>query len=128
MRDTATIVWDFVSVPVELLPVDVNGSSGIDVAIRVDCVELFVGTRESDGAEREEPGSEGQVEDPSELPVFVLSGAADGRGYRALDAGLRTSATAALSAIPRSYKLDVGPRTLQPEVQRARRLARGRMV
>ena len=74
----------------------------------VDLVESFVGTLESDGAEREEPGSEGQVKDPSEPPVFVLSGAADGRGYRALDAGLRTSATAALSATPRSYKLDVG--------------------
>ena len=108
MRDTATIVWDFVFVPVELFPVDANGSSSVAVAIRVDLVELFVGTRGSDGEECEEPGSEGQMKDPSEPPVFVLSGGADGRGCKALDAGLRTSATAALSAIPRSYKLDVG--------------------
>ena len=64
------------SVPVEVFSVDMNGSSEIIVGV---CVDLVV-EREMDGVEREEPGSEGQAKDFSEMALSVLSWVIVGRG------------------------------------------------
>jgi len=72
-------LWDFASVPVEVFSVDMNGSSEIIVGVCVDLVEIVV-AREWDGVGREEPGSEGQAKDLSELGVSVLSWVTIGRG------------------------------------------------
>ena len=69
MREATAALWDFVSVPVEVFSVDMNGSSEILVGV---CVEIVV-VREWDGVGREEPGSEGQAKGFSELADSILS-------------------------------------------------------
>ena len=79
------------SIPVDLFGVDMNGSSGIIVAVCMELVELVVVEREWDGVGCEEPGSEGQPKDSSELVVFVLCWVTIGRGAYSLDEGILPS-------------------------------------
>jgi hypothetical protein len=86
VREAATRVGDLVAVPV-----DINGSSGIFDATRVDVVDMRVTERDWDGVEREESGSEDQAKDFSEPAAFVFSWITKGRDVRNLDEGILPS-------------------------------------